>query len=142
MTYRWLRHGEDIPKGQPRRTMASNGYVLLSWQVDRCSVARVYEHQLVARLPPSGLIVHHKNGVKTDNRIDNLELLPRPDHGRHHKPCKFDVQYAARLYEAGSSTVAIAKELGTFAGNVSRALRNYGVAMRPPGVWSARKATP
>ncbi len=55
----------------------------------RCSSAGVYEHILVAekhfgRAITRAEVVHHKNGVKTDNRIENLELMSVSEHARHH----------------------------------------------------------
>lgn len=33
---------------------------------------------------PRGFVVHHRNEDKTDNRLDNLELMTRAEHARLH----------------------------------------------------------
>lgn len=50
---------------------------------------KVHVHRLLAAYEhkyciPEGLIVHHKNGNKLDNRLKNLEIMCCKIHGRNH----------------------------------------------------------
>lgn len=85
--------GESNPNWKGGRSVASNGYVLIRVGVGH-PLADVrgyaYEHRLVAyasagRSPEPGEHVHHINGDKTDNRPENLEVVPADEHRVRHR---------------------------------------------------------
>jgi hypothetical protein len=64
----------------------SNGYILIySPNYHRAINNYVSEHLLVweqshNKKLPDGWIIHHLNGIKNDNRIENLVAMPRKSH--------------------------------------------------------------
>ena len=89
--------GIDSPNWRGSRRLKDTGYIVIP--LDKQSPfypmadgdGSVFEHRLIVAqylgrcLQPCE-IVHHKNGVKTDNRTENLELLPsRFEHIQKHK---------------------------------------------------------
>ncbi len=80
--YNW--HGGRLNRG---------GYVYLLRPGHPRAVMRGYvpEHILVVEasigrpLEPGG-VVHHVNGIRNDNRPDNLQVMTRAEHVRIHKP--------------------------------------------------------
>ena len=128
---RTLRHGEAVPPGEPKRSVLVNGYVQLSWRVGVKSYVTVYEHRLVAGLPPDGVVVHHINGIKTDNKRENLQTIQsQSEHAFGHSHLGFDIDKAIELYRSGLGCKRIAKLLGTYASSVTRALRKRGIQTR------------
>ena len=100
------------------RSVASNGYVLLRvGKEHHLSDVRgyAYEHRVVAeeklgrRLRP-GEIPHHVNGIKTDNRPENIEVVVS---GFHHRVMHRKRSSGRRLPSQTNDAVACACGCGT-----------------------------
>lgn len=70
--YVWI-----LDRNHPRRQ--SNNYVPEHWLV---------MEQYIGRYIQKGEVVHHVDGNKTNNDIENLELMTRNEHDRLHAPTK------------------------------------------------------
>lgn len=94
-----LRVGRSHPLADP------NGYA--------------YEHLVIwvsagNPRPGPGMILHHKDGNKTDNRLQNLELLSRTEHAKQHHAMLSDEDVCAvrEAYAAGGNGVVLAEKYG------------------------------
>jgi len=79
----------------------------------RNSTGYVREHRLVMarhlnRCLLPWEVVHHKNSIRDDNKLENLELLPHP---RHHLPDSRLRQYAKQLEVENAKLKARIEEL-------------------------------
>lgn len=166
---RSLRLGEPIPDVAPRRYRNSDGYIRLRWKVGPQQYIEEYEHRIVAGRPHPRYHVHHVNGVKDDNRPENLEVLTPEVHGQHHASVNGPGKYAPyrsqhamekanrrlaredkrrsevaemrRLYESGMSTIEVGATVGVDPSNVYRRLTAAGVRMRTAADYAAVVAT-
>ena len=96
--------------------------------------ATVFVHRLVA-VAEYGFdavaesAVHHKNGIRWDNRPDNLELMRHGDHTKHHK-CKLtEEQYeeiVERYENEDVSTYDLAEEYPLSPGGIGEVIRRGG----------------
>ncbi len=60
--------------------MKASGRYVNIWNGKRWIGEHVHVYEHVYGPVPQGYEVHHKNGIRDDNRIENLEALPKPTH--------------------------------------------------------------
>ena len=84
--------GKDNGRWNDERITSSHGYVKVRVGREHPLAdpnGYAYEHLIVwlaagRQKPAPDEVLHHKNHDKSDNRLTNLELKSRPDHGAEH----------------------------------------------------------
>jgi transposase-like protein len=78
--------------------------------------------------------VHHINGDRADNRIENLQILDRDEHASLHQSGqepRVNEATLRRLYlDEGLSTTAIGRRYGVCSSTVGRWMTRYGIRLR------------
>ena len=128
---RHLRGGEKVPTSAPRKYRQKSGYIILRWTIGRYAEVEVREHRVVnGFVLPGSIHVHHKNGIRDDNRRENLQFLSQSDHAKIHNQPRFNIGEATQLYGEGWSLPRLAEKYGIHSVSIMRTLKRYGVAMR------------
>lgn len=81
---RSARRGEKSPTWKGGKTRSRKGYVVLRNDGDVIFEHRAVMEEHIGRKLAEDEVVHHINGDKTDNRLENLQLMTRGEHSTMH----------------------------------------------------------
>ena len=81
---RSARRGENSPTWKGGKTKSRKGYVVLRNGGDVIFEHRAVMEKHIGRKLTEDEVVHHINGDKTDNRLENLQLMTRGEHSTMH----------------------------------------------------------
>lgn len=125
-----------------KKNISSHGYLYVSFIDHRKKTINFHVHRLVMEAfigpKPVGMDICHNNGIKTDNRIENLRFatrrennLDKREHGtmprgsKHHyskltEPSVFEIRQKSLI---GVDYKALAKEFGVSKGTIGDVVR-------------------
>lgn len=80
------KFGKDHPRWNNGRAETASGYVMIRVGYKKYIGEHVLniEKKLGRKLKKGVEVVHHKNGVRGDNRLSNLVVMTRAEHASHH----------------------------------------------------------
>lgn len=113
---RWFRHKnydispdwKNLRKGKP--SITSLGYVRININGKRILYHRYIMEQYLGRQLTKDERIHHINGIKTDNRIENLELIKnQSEHMKNHHTDKWKTRKISPEYTAEEIAEIIAR---------------------------------
>ena len=85
---RFKFHGDPLKTitniGQP--TLTKNGYLVRRINRKTALVHRLIMEEYIGRKLFPSEVVHHINGIRTDNRIENMEITTNAQHSSFHHP--------------------------------------------------------
>jgi len=110
--HKYLRLGDKNPSWSGGRIYSGAGYVLVKARDHPKANSHGYywEHILVwekahNQLLPQGWLVHHLNGIKDDNRLENLVAMPKRAHANLAEP------YQKRIRELEATKAILIERL-------------------------------
>lgn len=113
------------------QSLYKDGLNSAGYKIININGKQVYEHRWLMEQKLNRKLhrtehVHHKNGIKHDNRLENLEIINESDHHREHVSPSFDIEKAKKLYDAGYGYRKLAQIFGTARQNIRACFVNRG----------------